>query len=76
MLVAVWGAAPGIGKSTLSAGLARWLTSIGRQVDHFREEDLFTRPQFADVAAHFRATGEVETGMLHAATVRPVSAHR
>jgi thymidylate kinase len=69
-LFAVWGAAPGIGKSTLSAGLARWLTETGRRVDHFREEDLFTRPQFADVAAHFRATGQVEPGMLQAATSR------
>jgi hypothetical protein len=68
LLVAVWGAAPGIGKSTLSAGLARWLTETGRRIDHFREEDLFTRPQFAHVAAHFRATGQVEPGMLHAAT--------
>jgi hypothetical protein len=70
LLFAVWGAAPGIGKSTLSAGLARWLTETGRRVDDFREEDLFTRPQFADVAAHFRATAEVEPGMLHAATAR------
>jgi hypothetical protein len=46
------------------------MTATGRRVDHFREEDLFTRPQFADVAAHFRATGEVEPGMLHAATAR------
>jgi hypothetical protein len=70
MLVAVWGAAPGIGKSTLSAGLARSLTEAGRRVDHFAEEEIFTRPQFADVAAHFRATGEVEPGMLLAASSR------
>jgi thymidylate kinase len=68
MLVAVWGAAPGIGKSTLSAGLARRLTETGRHVDHFAEQDILTRPQFAAVAAHFRATGQVEPGMLLAAT--------
>jgi thymidylate kinase len=70
MLVAVWGAAPGIGKSTLSAGLARWLAETGRHVDLFAEEEILTRPQFADVAAHFRATGQVELGMLLAATSR------
>jgi predicted ATP-dependent serine protease len=70
MLVAVWGAAPGIGKSTLSAGLARWVTETGRRVDLFAEEDILTRPQFADVAAHFGATGEVDAGMLLDATSR------
>jgi hypothetical protein len=70
VLIAVWGAAPGIGKSTLCVGLARWLTETGRHVDHFAEEDIFTRPQFAEVAAHFHATGRVEPGMLLAAASR------
>jgi thymidylate kinase len=70
LLVAVWGAAPGVGKSTLAAGLARRLTETGRHVDHFAEEDILTRPHFADVAAHFRATGEVKTSMLLAAASR------
>lgn len=70
ILIAVWGAAPGVGKSTVSTGLARWLAEAGRHVDHFAEEDLFTRPQFAAVAAHFRSTGTVEPGMLLAAASR------
>jgi thymidylate kinase len=70
ILIAVWGAAPGVGKSTASTGLARWLAEAGRQVDHFAEEELFTRPQFADVAAYFRATGKVEPAMLLAAASR------
>jgi thymidylate kinase len=70
MLIAVWGAAPGIGKSTLSAGLARWLTETGRHVDHFAEEDIFARPQFTEVAELFRATGEVEPEMLLVAASR------
>jgi hypothetical protein len=70
MLIAVWGTAPGIGKSTLSAGLARWLTEAGWRVDHFAEEDIFARPEFTDVARLFRATGEVEPEMLLVAASR------
>jgi hypothetical protein len=40
MLVAVWGAAPGVGKSTLCAGLTGWLADAGLRVDHFAEEDI------------------------------------
>jgi hypothetical protein len=35
VIIAVWGASPGIGKSTLCAGLAGALPG---RVDHFREE--------------------------------------
>jgi thymidylate kinase len=70
VLVAVWGASPGIGKSTLCAGLSEWLSRTGLQVDHFQEEEILTRPQYAEVASHFMATGEVEPGALLSATAR------
>jgi hypothetical protein len=70
MLISVWGAAPGIGKSTLCTGLSRWLAGAGLRVDHFREEEIMTRPQFAAVADHFRETGAVEPVTLLAATGR------
>jgi thymidylate kinase len=59
VLIAVWGASPGVGKSTLCAGLSRWLTDAGLRVDHFREEEILTRPQFAAVAEAFKTTGTV-----------------
>ena len=64
VLVVAWGASPGIGKSTLCAGLSEWLSDAGLQVDHFQEEEILTRPQYADVASHFLATGEVEREAL------------
>lgn len=70
VLIAVWGASPGIGKSTLSAGLAHWLAGTGLRADHFREEEILTRPQYAAVAQHFQATGAVEPATLLAATRR------
>lgn len=69
-LIAVWGASPGIGKSTLCAGLARWLAAAGLRVDHFREEEILTRPQYAAVAREFQATGTVELATLLSATRR------
>ena len=70
VLVVAWGASPGIGKSTLCAGLSEWLSDAGLQVDHFQEEEILTRPQYADVASHFLATGEVEREALLSATAR------
>lgn len=70
ILITVWGASPGMGKSTLCTGLARRLTDAGLRVDHFREEDIMTRPQFAAVAEEFTATGRVEPATLLAATAR------
>lgn len=55
VFVAVLGAAPGVGKSTLCTALAA--SFPGLRVDHFREEEILTRPAFASVAAEFR-TGE------------------
>jgi thymidylate kinase len=53
-LVMMDGVAPGIGKSTLAASLARVLADSGTPVDLFPEEDLFTRSAFARVAQAFR----------------------
>lgn len=68
VLIAVWGAAPGIGKSRLCAGLAGWLEGTGLRSDHFREEEILTRPQYAAVASEFQATGGVQPATLLAAT--------
>ncbi|GAB3751910.1 nucleoside/nucleotide kinase family protein [Microlunatus parietis] len=46
----------GAGKSTLAEGLAATL-GRDRPVDRFGEEELFTRPSFARVAAGFRGSG-------------------
>ncbi|MEU0071520.1 hypothetical protein ABZ027_18520 [Streptomyces sp. NPDC006332] len=63
-----------MGKSTVSAGLSRWLADTGLRVDHFREEEILDRPQFAAVAEEFRTTGTVGLGTLIAATARFVDA--
>jgi len=73
VLIVVWGASPGIGKSTLCADLAARLADAGYRVDHFQEEEILTRPEFADVADLFRANGTVEPGLLLAATQRFVA---
>lgn len=74
VLITVWGASPGAGKSTLCAGLSQRLADTGLRVDHFREEEILTRPQFAAVAEEFKATGMVELGTLIAATANLVDA--
>ncbi|MEU6194295.1 hypothetical protein [Streptomyces sp. NPDC047061] len=74
VLVTVWGASPGVGKSTLCGGLSQGLADTGLRVDHFREEEVLTRPQFAAVAAEFTATGTVGPGTLIAATADFVDA--
>lgn len=74
VLITVWGASPGVGKSTLCAGLSSWLAATGLRVDHFREEEILTRPQFAAVAEEFEATGTVAPGTLIAATAKFVDA--
>ncbi|MEV0639187.1 hypothetical protein AB0I77_30490 [Streptomyces sp. NPDC050619] len=70
VLITVWGASPGVGKSTLCAGLSQWLADTGLRVDHFREQEILTRPQFTSVAEEFQATGRVELGTLIAATAQ------
>ena len=76
MFVAVAGAAPGIGKSTLAGALAGWLSAQGLAVDHFREEEILSRPEFAAVAAEFGAGGEVAPATLRAAMVDYVASIR
>ncbi|MEV7386297.1 hypothetical protein [Streptomyces sp. NPDC091215] len=76
VLITVWGVAPGVGKSTLCGGLARWLTGAGLRVDRFREEEILTRPQFAAVAEAFGATGTVTPETLLAATAEFVDSVR
>lgn len=63
-LLAVAGAAPGAGKSTLCAGLASWLRERGLRVDHFREEEVLTREAFTSLASEFTTTGEVQPPTL------------
>ncbi|KUN60903.1 hypothetical protein [Streptomyces griseorubiginosus] len=74
VLITVWGASPGVGKSTLCAGLSSWLSGRGLRVDHFREEEVLSRPQFAAVAAEFETTGRVRPEMLIGATASFVDA--
>lgn len=59
LLISVTGVAPGIGKSTLAAGLSEWLRSLGKVVDHFEEDEVLTRPQFAPLARELAVTGRV-----------------
>lgn len=68
--IAVAGSCPGIGKSTLCTSLANWLADAGLRVDHFEEEHVLSRPQFAKVAAEFTGTGVVDSGSFVDATVR------
>lgn len=70
ILVCVWGVAPGAGKSTLCFTLSAALENAGLRVDHFREEEILTRPDFAEVAGEFRSTGAVELPTLLAASTR------
>ena len=64
ILVCVWGVAPGAGKSTLCSALSAALADPGLRVDHFKEEEVLTRPEFAGVAGEFRRTGAVELPTL------------
>lgn len=58
-IVAVDGASPGIGKSTLCTHLAQALGA-----DHFREEEILTRPEFAAAAAEFNTGGRIELATI------------
>ena len=68
LVVAIDGVAPGIGKSTVASAVVMWLRERGLVVDHFREEDILSRPAFAAVATAFRESGRVEPSLLLAAT--------
>ncbi|HVX45450.1 MAG TPA: hypothetical protein VHC49_16275 [Mycobacteriales bacterium] len=60
LLIGVIGSAPGIGKSTLCHALVEGRT----EVDHFREEEIVQRPEFAALAEEFRASGTVATATI------------
>lgn len=68
LIIAVDGVAPGIGKSTVATALAARLAARGFAVDHFREEDILTRPAYGAVAKQFRDIGRVEPRLLLEAT--------
>lgn len=76
ILVCVWGVAPGAGKSTLCSALSGALADVGLQVDHFREEEILTRSEFAGVAAEFRRTGAVTLPALLASSAQFADAIR
>lgn len=73
VLIAVAGAAPGVGKSTVCDRLCRRLADLGVRVDHFREEEILTRAEFAPVAAEFTASGVVAPATLLASTAEYVA---
>ncbi len=70
ILVCVWSVAPGAGKSTLCRALSAALADAGLRVDHFKEEEILTRPEFASVAAEFRRTGTVTLPALLTSSAR------
>ena len=71
-LIAVFGASPGIGKTTLTRRLAADAPP-GARVERFDEEDILSRPEFATVAAQLSATGEVDLDALLDASARFVT---
>jgi thymidylate kinase len=74
VLIAVTGAAPGVGKSTICAGLHRRLADTGMSTELFAEEDIFTRSEFAGMAAEFEATGVVDRRTILASMSNYMSA--
>lgn len=68
-LIAVIGSSPGVGKSTVCRELCRLLGETGHQVDHFEEEHILQRPEFARVAADFYRTGFVAPEVFFADSV-------
>lgn len=57
LLIGVIGSAPGIGKSTLCNALVPSLQ--GKNFDHFREEHILDRAEFAALAEEFQNAGSV-----------------
>ncbi len=50
----ITGVGPGVGKSTLAEGLAARAPTLGIPFDLFGEEQIFTRPAFAEIGSAFR----------------------
>lgn len=73
LLIALDGVAPGVGKSTAATRLADELSARGLRVDHFREEEVLTRPACAVLADEFRSTGRVVPETMLEATRRYVA---
>ena len=48
------GVGPGIGKTTLAECLAARAGEVGQELDFFGEEQIFTRPAFAEIGRAFR----------------------
>jgi len=71
-LIAVFGASPGIGKSTLTKRLADTARRVGT-VDRFDEEHILSRSEFAAVAAQFQSSGVVDLDVLLDASARFVT---
>jgi hypothetical protein len=66
-LVLVTGASPGLGKSSLAAGLVVRLQGENHHADLFREEEILSDCAFAPMMEEFRSTGEVPVDALLAA---------
>jgi hypothetical protein len=73
-IIAVCGSSPGVGKSLLGGTLADLLSAAGERVEHFAEEHVLSRPEFAEVATAFTETGIVAPGVLVDATVKYLTA--
>lgn len=69
----VSGAGPGLGKSTLVTGLVSALRAAGEPVEHFAEEDILSRPEFAVVAGTFVRDGIVPPERLLTDALFPFS---
>jgi hypothetical protein len=59
LLILVKGALPGLGKSTLSRGLAARLRDGGLDVEEFEEQAILDRPEFAAAIGEWRSTSRV-----------------
>jgi hypothetical protein len=59
LLILVNGALPGLGKSTLSRGLAARLRDGGLDVEEFEEQAILDRPEFAAAIGEWRSTSRV-----------------
>jgi len=75
-IVMVSGAAPGLGKTSLSRRIADALRIEDRRVELFEEADILEREEFAEVMRSFRSTGSAPADLLldaarrYAATAR------
>ena len=75
-IVMVTGAAPGLGKTSLTRRIADALRAEGRRVELFEENDIVEREEFADVIRSFRSAGSAPVDLLieaagrYAATAR------